>query len=94
MSAEKQPILGPEAILEAIAAEARAILGFTKSLTPELRLVEDLQLDSLRLLTLAMALEDRFRIALEEEEEAGIATVGDLVALVQRKLSEPEAFPA
>lgn len=79
------------AILEAIAAEARTRLGFNERLTPELRLVEDLQLDSLRLLTLAMALEDRFRIALDEEEEAAIATVGDLVALVQRKLSEPGA---
>jgi len=52
-----------------------------------MRLVEDLRLDSLRLLTLAIEVEDRFQVALDEQDEAAIETVGDLVAAVGRKLA-------
>ena len=45
-----------------------------------MRLVEDLRLDSIRLLTLAVEVENRFRVRLDEVDEAGIETVGDLVA--------------
>ena len=76
------------AILEGIAAAARKELSFTGELRPEIRLVEDLQLDSIRLLSLAMAVEDHFRIALDADDEGGIATVGDLIAIVERKLGE------
>lgn len=79
------------AILEGIAAAARKELAFSGELRPELRLVEDLKLDSIRLLSLAMAVEDHFRIALDEGDEGGIATVGDLIAIVERKLGEKVA---
>ena len=69
---------------------ARSKLGWEGALEPSMRLVEDLRLDSLRLLTLAMEVEDRFRICLDEDDEAGIATVGELVALVDTKLSASE----
>ena len=52
----------------------------------EQRLVEDLGLDSVGLLTLAVAVEDHFRICLEPEDEEGIRTVGDLVRVVEGKL--------
>ena len=58
----------------------------TEPLTPEMRLVEDLRLDSIRLLTLAMEVENRFRVRLDELDEGAIETVGDLVAIVRRKL--------
>ena len=45
------------------------------------------QFDSLQRLQLAVAIEDRFRICLEADEEA-ISTVGDLVSLIERKLHE------
>ena len=45
-------------------------------------LVLDLHLDSVGLLTLVVALENRFRVRLEEEDAAKVRTVGDLVALV------------
>ncbi len=54
-------------------------------LRPETRLVEDLRLDSLRLLTLVIEVENRFRIRLDEGDEAAIETVGDLVRVIEAK---------
>ena len=81
----------PRAILDGIAEVARRHVDWQGELAPGMRLVEDLRLDSLRLLTLAIEVEDRFRVALDEEDEAAIETVGDLVALVGRKLAAREA---
>lgn len=50
-----------------------------------LRLVEDLELDSLRLMGLAIEVENRFRVNLDEADEAGIQTIGDLVEVVLSK---------
>ena len=75
-----------EGILSGIAEVARAHLGWEGILTPDLRLVEDLRLDSIRLLTLAAEVENRFRVLLDEADEAGIETVGDLISVVRRKL--------
>jgi acyl carrier protein len=80
-----------EAILAGIQAVAREHLGRREALTPELRLVEDLELDSIQLLTLAVEVENRFRVCLEPEDEAGIATVGDLVAAVAARLDTTPA---
>lgn len=74
-------------ILESISELAHTRLGWAGgALRPEMRLVEDLNLDSIRLLTLATEVENRFRILLDEADELAIETVGDLVALVERKL--------
>lgn len=77
--------MNEEAILEAIRELARDKLAYHGTLVPEMRLVEDLELDSIRLLTLAMAVEDRFRICLDEDDEAALETVGDLVAVIAAK---------
>jgi acyl carrier protein len=69
-------------ILEEI---ARRHLQWEGNLTRDRPLIETLALDSLRLLTLVVAVEDRFRICLDEEDEANITTVGDLVDLIRRK---------
>jgi len=74
-------------ILAGVAAVAREHLGFEGELQPDLRLVDALRLDSLRRLTLAVEVENRFRVRLEPEDEAAIETVGDLVAAVGRKLA-------
>ncbi len=73
-------------ILEGIAEVAREHLGWEGPLTADLRLIEDLRLDSVRLLTLAAEVENRFRVVLDEGDEAAIVTVGDLVETVRRKL--------
>lgn len=69
-----------------IAGVARKHLGFYGELAAEQRLVEDLGLDSLKLLILAAEIENEFRIAFDPAEESAIATVGELVAAVERKL--------
>ncbi|WP_175924297.1 acyl carrier protein [Burkholderia latens] len=52
-----------------------------------MRLVEDLAMDSLELLDLAMVLEDRYGIVLESEDIFRIDTVGDVVALIADRAS-------
>ncbi len=74
-------------ILEGVADVARTHLEWDGPLDLEMRLVEDLRLDSVRLLTLAMEVENRFRVRLDEKDEALLLTVGDLVAVVGRKLA-------
>ncbi len=74
-------------ILDAITGVARDKLDLERELSADMRLVEDLELDSIRLLTLAMEIEDRFKICLDEEDEESILTVADLVGVVRRKLA-------
>ncbi len=80
--------MSEEAILQGVAEVARVHLGWEDELAPEMRLVEDLRLDSIRLLTLAAEVENRFRVRLDELDEGSIETVGDLVAVVRRKLGD------
>jgi acyl carrier protein len=71
-------------ILAGIAEVARIHIGWAEPLDPELRLVEDLELDSIKSLTLALEVENYFQVCLDEE--AGIITVGDLVRVVGEHL--------
>ena len=48
-------------------------------------LKEDLEIDSLGRVELALALEDAFGLILPDEELEDIATVGDIVSLVESK---------
>jgi acyl carrier protein len=75
-------------ILAAVEQVARDHVGWQGNLRREMRLAEDLELDSLKTLTLAVEVENRFRICLDADSEAEIVTVGDLVATVGRKLEE------
>ncbi len=75
-------------IIEVIAQVARESLGWEGALSPETPLVSALELDSLRMLTLVVELEDRLRVCLEEGDEATLLTVGDLAALLERRLGE------
>ena len=76
-----------EMILHGISEVARLHLDWKGGdLSPDMRLVEDLRLDSVRLMTLAAEVENRFRIFLDEADELAIETVADLVDLVRRKL--------
>ena len=76
-----------EQILHAIGSVARDKLELEGELRRDMRLVEDLELDSIRLLTLAMEVEDHFEICFDEEDEEAIMTVADLVDTVRRKLA-------
>ncbi len=73
-------------ILAEVARVARAHVGHQGELAADQRLIEDLALDSIRLVVLAAEVENRFRVALTPEDESAIRTVGDLVAAIERKL--------
>jgi len=85
--------MSDEEILARLAEIAAAKLDYPGELRPDMHLVEDLELDSIRLLTLSIEVEDSFRICLDEDDEAGIATAGDLVAVVREKLAEKSLGP-
>ena len=76
-----------EEILRGVERVAHDHLDRPGELRPEMDLIDDLELDSLLLLTLAIEVENRFRICLEEEDEMAIRTVSDLVETVHRKLN-------
>ena len=69
-------------VLREIARIAKDELGVSRELKPADDLLTDLQLDSVSLLTLVVGLEDRFQVALEEDDAAKVRTVQDLAALV------------
>jgi len=53
---------------------------------PESRLVEDLKLDSMGMLALAVGLENRLRIKLDEDPERPPETVADVAELLSTRL--------
>jgi acyl carrier protein len=72
-------------ILRGIEQVVRAHLGRDLSLRPADRLVETVELDSIRRLTLVIELENHFRVCLDEGDEADIETVADLVAMIRKR---------
>jgi acyl carrier protein len=74
-------------ILEGLVAVAREHLDHEGDLDPAASLVEVLELDSIRLLTLIVEVENHFRICLEEGDEDRLETAGDLVDLIGRRLA-------
>jgi acyl carrier protein len=58
-----------------------------EGLSEDTHLLRDLKLDSIQQLTLVVELENRFRVAFGEGEETGVESVGDVVDLLERRLS-------
>ena len=58
----------------------------TSSFDLQTNLLRDLQLDSLKQLSLVVELENEFEICFDPEEEEALETVGHVVDLVQRLL--------
>lgn len=69
-----------------IAEVARAHIDWQGELRSEMLLVEDLELDSLKALTLALEVENRFRVYLDQDGD--LVTVGDLAAAIRRQLDD------
>jgi acyl carrier protein len=80
-------------VLATVQAIAEAELEHKGPITAEQRLNEDLHLDSIGMVVVAVGLENRFRVKLGEEDGAHLKTVGDLVALVCRRVEESERAP-
>jgi acyl carrier protein len=72
-------------LLALIQEIAEKKLGFSGSLTAETRIVEVLALDSVRLLTLVVELENRLGLCLDEGDEQGVETVAELMAVLRRR---------
>ena len=80
--------MNADQILEGLVAVAREHLEHEGDLDPAAPLVEVLELDSIRLLTLIVEVENHFRVCLEEGDEEGLETAGDLVDLIGRRLAD------
>lgn len=72
--------MGPEEILaiikKIISSEAERL---EEEIESETRLVEDLHLDSLEIVGILMAVEDRLMITISEADLERVSTVGDVV---------------
>jgi acyl carrier protein len=67
-------------------------IGYRGPVEPESELAADLGLDSLKLLTLVVELENSFKVAIEPAEgEEPPTTVGQVVDLIERGLAAGEA---
>jgi len=78
-------------ILAGIAQVARDKLGWTEPVREEMRLVESLGLDSIRVLTLVVEIEDRFRVCLDDSIDQQIETVSDLIDAIGDELAHRPA---
>ncbi|MBP6177405.1 MAG: acyl carrier protein [Anaerolineales bacterium] len=66
-----------------LTAIVKDLLGVDESkIKPEARFREDLEADSLDLVELIMAFEDKFGAEISDEDAQKIATVGDAVAYI------------
>ena len=75
-------------ILEGVREVIRDHLQMPSPVGNETHLFRDLQLDSLKQLTLVVELENHFRVRLDAGDEEGVETIGDVVRLIDRRLSE------
>jgi acyl carrier protein len=76
-------------VVEGLKEIMSARLGLqAEQIVPAARLVEDLGLDSLDAVELAIAVERKFNIEVPEEELTKLKTVSDMVALVERRVQE------
>ncbi|MBW9215904.1 acyl carrier protein [Mumia sp. zg.B53] len=83
MHAPNVPVIDElAAILEQIAPGST-----TAPLNPSSSFTEDLGLDSLSLVQLALAIEERLGVRIPDADLATLRTVGDAVAYVERRLA-------
>ena len=76
-------------LLDTIATAIADVRQLEKSSLPALRpessLIGDLALSSLEVMKLALALEQRFGVTIEEGAEFSVRTIGDLVAFIEAR---------
>jgi acyl carrier protein len=78
-----------QGVAEGLREIMAARLGLpAEQLVPEARLVEDLGLDSLDAVELAISVERKFDIEVPEEELTKLKTVADMVALVESRVKQ------
>ena len=75
-------------ILEELNRIAKKELEFERPILPAMSLKADLKLDSMGMIIVAVGLENRFKVKLEEQDGGDLLTVGDLLTLVERRIIE------
>ncbi len=75
-------------ILEGVREVIRDHLQMQSPVGNEPHLFHDLQLDSLKQLTLVVELENHFRVRFDAGDEEGLETIGDVVRVIDRRLSK------
>ncbi len=95
------PAAGPDAALMEIPDLERRVkqiltnrLGIpADEITLDAKLVDELGMDSLDAVELAIATERQFNVALSDEQVAKLTTVADIIAYVQRLAGEQDGPP-
>lgn len=85
-----------EEILPDLASIVEEVAGVDASeVTPEKSFVDDLDIDSLSMVEIAVQTEDKYGVKIPDEDLASLRTVGDAVAYIQKLEAEnPEAAEA
>src|SRR5690242_10784927 len=85
-----------EEIIAGIAEIIEEVTGIEPSeVTPEKSFVDDLDIDSLSMVEIAVQTEDKYGVKIPDEDLAGLRTVGDVVSYIQKLEEEnPEAAEA
>lgn len=74
-----------EEIIAGIAEIIEEVTGIEPSeITPEKSFVDDLDIDSLSMVEIAVQTEDKYGVKIPDEDLAGLRTVGDVVAYIQK----------
>jgi acyl carrier protein len=83
-------------IIAGIAEIIEEVTGIEPSeVTPEKSFVDDLDIDSLSMVEIAVQTEDKYGVKIPDEDLAGLRTVGDVVTYIQKLEEEnPEAAAA
>ncbi len=88
-TASSQPALPREQVYERLRSLVADRLMLSpeqiSSLSPDLPIVQGLQLDSLAQVTLIAGIEDEFHIELDLDDRQSITTIGDLITLIQQR---------
>lgn len=62
-----------------------------EEVTPDARLADDLGMDSLDAVELAIAAERQFGVAISDEQVARLKTVSDIMTLIQQEIDSQQA---
>jgi acyl carrier protein len=74
-----------EEIIAGIAEIIEEVTGIEPSeITPEKSFVDDLDIDSLSMVEIAVQTEDKYGVKIPDEDLAGLRTVGDVVNYIQK----------
>jgi acyl carrier protein len=74
-----------EEILDGLASIVNEVAGTPVSdVTPEKAFIDDLDIDSLSMVEVVMAAEDKFGVSIPDGEVKNLRTVGDAVAYIEK----------